>query len=98
MDSILCFTFRPHPLKNKGLNPENNWRLKLVQKHPEVILQYPKSIQQHSQKTGFKALIALYLWAMHSSVYLIKGQLKEKDKWYCEELWRSLEILRGSGD
>ena len=98
MDSVLCFTFRLHPLKNKGLNPENNLWLKLVQKLPDVMLQSPKSIQQYSQKTGFQALIALYFWAMHFSVYLLKGQLKQRDKGYCEELWRSLEILRGSGD
>ena len=54
-----CHSYRPHPLKNKGLNPDNLW-LKLVQKLPDVTVQSPKSIQQCSQKAGFQALIALY--------------------------------------
>ena len=87
MDSILCFTFRPYPLKNKGLNPENNLWLTLVQKLPDVTVQSPKSIQQYSQKTGFQALIALYFWAMHFPVYLIKERLKERNKWRYKELW-----------
>ena len=55
-----CHSYRPHPLKNEGLNPENNLWLKLVQKLPDVTVQSPKSIQQYSRKAGFQALIALY--------------------------------------
>ena len=90
MDSVLCFTFRPHPLKNKGLNLENNLWLKFVQKLPEVMLQHPKSIQ-YSQKTGFEALIALYFWAVHLPVDLIKERLKERNK------WRYITIIHRSG-
>ena len=93
-----CHSYRPHPLKHKGLNPEKNLWLKLVQKLPDVTVQSSKSIQQYSQKTGFQALIALYFWEMHLPVYLIKGWLKEKNKWRYKELWRSLEILRESSD
>ena len=41
-----CHSYRPHPLKRKGLNPENNLWLKLVQKLPEVTVQ--SSIKEYT--------------------------------------------------
>ena len=73
-----CHSYRPHPLKCKGLNPENNLWLKLVQKLPEVTVQSSKSIQQYSQKTWIPSLNSTILLSNAFASVFTKGMTQRK--------------------